>query len=429
MIDSFTNGNDAPEERVSTAGEAVPSQNSKRMMPKNEVVASENPSSHGAPKLSSTNSSDTGAIGRRRWLLLLLASCCVIGAVAVPLVLTLQKGRETVQKSMEVSETLPVDGTEATAVTRGVGNDRNPPSMPSLSLLPVCRGTAGMCATDYETLLFLSFSASPGDTIAICGEFVMEASVTVHSDDITICCVEGSRCTLMSESDHRNLVVRGRNAMIAGISFVGGSQPKENGGSVWIRSTGHVEVRNCAFRGGNAIKGGNLHVQNAASLVIANSRFEFGTADEGGGVSLQNVYDLTITGSYFDSNRAGRQGGGILHYTNRENAGVSHTINLSLNRFISNGSDRGGAFYLRNLGDSFTFSMVDSFFRDNSAAIQGGVGYIRQNSTVSISAVNNLGLENGAIVGSCTGIFLKPSPVTGEGNECLDVTEPILYTI
>ena len=105
--------------------------------------------------------------------------------------------------------------------------------------------------------------ASPGSKIHL---------PEVYANDITVCCQEGSRCSLSSVNGNRNLILRGSSAILSGIAFNGGSLADENGGNLWVRSTGHVEIHNCIFRGGNAVMGGNVHVQDTASLLISKPR-------------------------------------------------------------------------------------------------------------------------------------------------------------
>jgi hypothetical protein len=287
-----------------------------------------------------------------------------------------------------------------------------------------CVDPNGTCAWDYSTLVNAALSTTSGEAITICGDLYLEDTVTIDLKDVTICCVDGARCSLTSLYGNRILVVQGENARLQGLTLIGGGTSDGNGGNVLVRSSGHVEIFTCAFLDGYAgAIGGNVHVQNAASLRISNSIFKNGTALFGGGLGVQNVFNLSITGSHFVSNRGGREGGGVLHFANR-NVDDAHHVHLSLNRFDSNSAEPGGAFYMRNLGDNLTLHISDSFFKDNSAAVQGGVGFVLQNSTLDLELIENLAVNSLAVMGTCPGMFLIPNPDTGRGNECLNVSEP-----
>ena len=92
-------------------------------------------------------------------------------------------------------------------------------------------------------------------------------------------------------------------------------------------------------------------------------------------------------------------------------------------------SDRGGGFFLRNLGDVLTLCMTDSYFGDNGAAIQEGAGLVRllKNSTIDAIFTGNIGEDNEVVWNECSGFFFHPFPNTISGSNCRSVDEDISY--
>lgn len=311
------------------------------------------------------------------------------------------------------------------------GETLEPTTVPSAAPIPTaptpaCTPSSGFCAEAYEEFDRLALTVAAGDTIALCGIIAMPVPVTIDQPDVTICCADGSRCVLQGVGG-QNLILKGANPTVLGVEFQGGSTADEKGGNLWVKADGHVEISNCAFTGGNAVTGGNVHIESPGSVLISNSIFANGTSEFGAGLSIRNGLNVTIQESYFESNRCGSEGGGLYVYSSTSFAQDTHTLSMTLNSFTSNSANRGGAFYLRNLGNLLTFRMSNSYFADNGAAVEGGEGFVLQNATVDILLTDNIAEDNVVVKGDCGGVFFRPFPNTISGSDCKSLDEDISY--
>ena len=116
-------------------------------------------------------------------------------------------------------------------------------------------------------------------------------------------------------------------------------------------------------------------------------------------------------------------------YSSAPTSMESVSVTISRTRFSANGAGRGAGFYLRNLGEYLRLRIDDSYFGENGAAVQGGVGFIFHNEATSLNAVlsGNIEEDNMAINAPCVGLFFDPLPNSPSGSDCRSIDDLVVY--
>jgi hypothetical protein len=160
------------------------------------------------------------------------------------------------------------------------------------------------------------------------------------------------------------------------------STPTVNGRVFEIASGTHVLINGLTLTGGNVLVGEGGAIFSLGTLSIHNSNITGNYAENGGGgitieASASNQRVLEISNSVISGNTSGAEGGGIAVYA----GAVDQTVLISGSTFSGNQSSGfGGAVYIDDVWNgSFNFSEIDiqsTAFNDNNAQ-RGGGAYLR----------------------------------------------------
>jgi len=206
---------------------------------------------------------------------------------------------------------------------------------------------------------------------------------------------------------------QGANVEIKEITFLDGANAGGDGGNVLIRGFGAPHrILRCSFEGGESEQGGNLYVQTTGSVVVRESTFVNGAASSvGGGLAVHGASDLRIVDSVFSGNTASGEGGGVFT-TFGGTGGPGQEITVRGSIFEGNAANVGGGIAVSELGTVPVVTVLHTEFTNNTVSDSGGalamVEFID-----GVSFESNFGAGNSVDTGVCPD-FLTVDAVTEE---------------
>ena len=264
-----------------------------------------------------------------------------------------------------------------------------------------CIPSSGVCVTTSEALELEA--ATPGAVVAICAgtTIATDTAIVIEQDEITLCC-EGNdavQCVIQSSGNDNNLDAFGDSIQLRDITFEDGVGEVVFGGNVAIDGNGDHFISGVVFRGGKAAQvGGNLFVQTQGTVTVEDSFFLNGQAGEaGGGMYVLNARAVSVRDTIFQSNSGGQTGGGFFSILSpaANTTGVSQTLVFDSVDFIGNTARIGGGFFLTDLGQNPTITIVDTDFSANAANQAGGGGAIAQFlDAIDLTISDSRGINN-----------------------------------
>lgn len=195
---------------------------------------------------------------------------------------------------------------------------------------------------------------------------------------------------------------------IRDITFLDGSNAGGNGGNVSFRGFGDPHrIDQCNFHNGQSEQGGNVFVRTTGAIIVRGSSFTDGTAaSNGGGLAIDGATEVTVRDSTFSGNTAGAKGGGM--FAARLETKKSQIAVIQDSTFQANTAINGGGFAVSELG---SLSVLTTEFVDNSATERGGAGAMLDLfDGTALKYQGNTGSENTA--GSTCPDFLTLDPTS-----------------
>jgi predicted outer membrane repeat protein len=191
--------------------------------------------------------------------------------------------------------------------------------------------------------------------------------------------------------------------IISDTSFAENTANTNGGGAIWYDS-GNITLSQTEFFTNTAVMGGGAifhpnQLNSTNALSITQSLFAANSAPIGGAIHSANS-ELTISGSDFSENKATNGNGGAIFHSS------GNVDILSTDFSKNNASSAGGALYNASSSISYTLTLSDSTFTENSSS-NGHGGAIASNATEAISITNSTFVTNTATTSS------GPMPAAG----------------
>jgi predicted outer membrane repeat protein/parallel beta-helix repeat protein len=284
-----------------------------------------------------------------------------------------------------------------------------------------CLPSAGSCSL-RDALL----AAGDDDVIVfdegLTGTIALSTELSWSKGSLSIVGPGSSALTIDAEAEGRVFYLYGpgpsSNVSISGLTITGGDAGgKGQGGGIYAMGIDDLTLTDVVITGNSAGSGGGgLFIDGNDSLRIEDSTFSNNySSDYGGALYTDGSDSVEIVNSTFVNNTA-LKGGAVVSFSDTGTLYIAHSV------FDSNSatSDRGGALYLYNSGDT---TITNTTFSKNHASSPGGaINFDHDNAvTATITGCtfdgNSSDSRGGAISASTTrDLTLNVSNSTFNGN-------------
>ena len=212
---------------------------------------------------------------------------------------------------------------------------------------------------------------------------------------------------------------------------------KNTGGAIWVYATMSSVIWNCDFFANEAGAGGNIYIEFSESFTMSNVRFFQNVAEIGGVIAMvhSNVF---IESCIFKDNKAYFDGGAVFI--------PSGNVSIQNSYFINNTAEQGfggivsiglGTLFMSNCsvkhnyagtggvihGNECQINLTHCIFENNTARVNGGAVYIRDNSPEDDGGDMN---RRGSKLHILNSLFWGNSALTGSGGGAIYIFGDVL---
>ncbi len=182
------------------------------------------------------------------------------------------------------------------------------------------------------------------------------------------------------------------NFSVEGLTVQNGETSSvDNGGGLYITTSGSVTLTNNNFTGNTANNsGGGVYTNTGGLSTLTNNTFTDNTAMSGGGSCISSTGTASLTDNSFTENTTTANGGGV--YIRYPTSGI---VTLTNNTFTGNTARSGGGTYILDyyLLVSGPGTLTGNTFIENTASENGGGAYV---SIASATLIDNTFSNNTA---------------------------------